>query len=202
MAFVGLSGTGKSTIVGALARGGYPILGDDTAVLEEISGEFCIRPTYPHLRLWPDSASILFGANDALPKLVLSSELDKCFLNLDQPGFRLQTEPARIRCIFLLEPRSPDVQVARIDEIRPVAAFFRLAATTYINSYTDYGLTQRLRVREFHELGQLVQRVVINRLTLGKSRDSLASLGPFLEQEMASRESRQPHLESSDKLLR
>ena len=179
VAFVGLSGTGKSTIVGALARGGYPILGDDTAVLEEISEEFCIRPTYPHLRLWPDSASILFGANHALPKLV-----------------------PPIRRIFLLEPRSPDVQVARIDEITPRDAFFRLAATTYINSYTDYGLTQRLRVREFHELGQLVARVVINRLTLGKSRDSLASLGPFLEQEMASRESRQPHLESSDKLLR
>lgn len=182
VAFVGTSGAGKSTIAGALAREGYPILSDDTAVLEEISEEFCLRPTYPHVRLWPDSASTLFGANDALPKLVPSSEWwNKCFLDLDQRGFRFHTQPAPIRCIFLLEPCSPEVQVARIDEIRPIDAFSRVAANTCVR----YSLTTKMRAKEFHELGQLVQRVVIKRLTLGRSLDWIANLGPFLEEHLA-----------------
>src|SRR4029077_5358084 len=171
-------GAGKSTIVGALAREGYPILGDELVVLEEISEEFCLRPTYPFVCLWPDSASILFGANHALPKLVPSCEWK--ILDLDQPAFCFQTQPAPIRCIFLLEPRSPDVQVARIDEITPVDAFARLAANACVN----YALTTKMRAREFHELGQLVARVVIKRLTLGNSLERIADLGPFLEQEL------------------
>ncbi len=181
VAFVGPGGAGKSTIAGALARGSYPILGDDVAVLEEIFEEFFLRPAYPHVRLWPDSGSILFGAKDTLPKLVPSSVWwDKCFLDLDQPGFRFQTKPAPIRCIFLLEGYSPEVQVARIDEITPLDAFARLAANTCVN----YALTTKMRAREFHELGQLVARVVIKRLTLGNSLKWIAELGPFLEQDL------------------
>src|SRR5437773_4793993 len=194
VAFVGPGGAGKSTIGGALARGNYPILGDDVAVLEKISEEYYLRPAYPHLRLWPDSGSILFGAKDALPKLVPSSVCwDKCFLDLAQPGFRFQTEPAPVRCIFLLEGYSPEVQVARIDEITPVDAFARLAANTCVN----YGLTTKMRAREFHELGQLVARVVIKRLTLGNSLEWIADLGPFLEQDLRSGTSKQPQLESA-----
>ena len=196
VAFVGTGGAGKSTIAGALARGGYPILSDDTAVLEKISEEFCLRPAYPHLRLWPDSVSILFGAKDRLPQLVPSSEWwDKRFLDLDQPGFRFQTELAPLRCIFLLEPYSPDVQVARIDEIRPVDAFARLVSNTCLN----YGLTTKMRAMEFHELAQLVARVVIKRLTLGNSLEWIANLGPFLEQALAPRGCGQLQLESRGK---
>jgi len=193
VAFVGAGGAGKSTIVGALARESYPILGDDVAVLEEMSEEYYLRPAYPHVRLWPDSGSILFGAKDALPKLVPSCVWwDKCFLDLDQPGFRFQTEPAPIQCIFLLEGYSPEVQVARIDEISPLDAFARLAANTCVN----YGLTTKMRAREFHELGQLVAKVVVKRLTLGNSLEWIADLGPFLEQHLTPRGSRQLQLES------
>lgn len=198
VAFVGPSGAGKSTIAGALARGGYPILGDDVAVLEEISQEYYLRPAYPHVRLWPDSGSILFGARDTLPKLIPSCDWwDKCFLDLDRPGFRFQTDPAPIRCIFLLEGYSPEVQVARIDELTPRNAFARLAANTCVN----YGLTTNMRAREFHELGQLVAKVVIKRLTLGNSMDWMANLGLFLEQVLTPRDLRRLRLESDHKAL-
>jgi hypothetical protein len=190
VAFVGPGGAGKSTTVAALARQGYPILGDDVAVLEEISEEFCLRPAYPHVRLWPDSGSILFGAKDTLPQLVPSSDWDKCFLDLAQPGFHFQTKPAPLRRIFLLEDYSPEVQVARIDEITPRDAFARLAANTCVN----YGLTTQMRAREFHELGQLVQKIVIKRLTLGNSLEWIADLGLFLEQDLGPEVSRQLHL--------
>ena len=49
VAFVGRGGAGKSTIVAALARAGHRILSDDIAVLEEASGTFRIKPSYPHI---------------------------------------------------------------------------------------------------------------------------------------------------------
>lgn len=195
VAFAGPAGAGKSTIAGALAREGYPILGDDIAVLEQISGEFCLRPAYPQVRLWSYSVSMLFGAKDALPKLVPSSDWDKHFLDLNQPGFRFQTEPVPLRCIFLIEGYSPEVQVARIDEITPVDAFARLPANTYVS----YGRTTKMRAREFQELGRLVQKVAIKRLTLSYSVDWIAGLGPFVEQILARGGLRQPQLESSYK---
>ena len=191
VAFVGTGGAGKSTIAAALARAGYAILSDDTAVLEKISEEVFLRPAYPHVRLWPDSVSILFGAKDALPKLVPSSGWwNKCFLDLDQPGFRFQTEPAPLRCIFLLEGYSREVQVARIDEITSLDAFARLAANTCVN----YGLTTKMRAREFHELGRLVHRVPLKRLTLGNSLDWITDLGPFLEEASAAKDSKPPQV--------
>jgi len=196
VAFVGTGGIGKSTIVGALARQGYPILGDDVAVLEKISEEFYLRPAYPHLRLWPDSVSILFGAKNTLPKLVPSSVWwDKCFLDLDQPGFHFQTEPAPIRRIFFLETQSPEVEVARVDEVTPVEAFARLAANTCVN----YGLTTKMRAMEFHELGQLVPKIITRRLTLGKSFEWIAELGPILEKDLADPISEQLQFESVNK---
>jgi len=195
VAFVGPGGAGKSTIAAALARKGYAILGDDIAVLEEISEEFWLRPAYAQVNLWPDSVSCLFGAKDALPKLAPSSEWDKRFLNLDQHGFRFQTECAPLRCIFLLEGFSRAVEVARIDEITPMDAFARLPANTYVS----YGLTTKMRAREFQELGRLVHRVAIKRLTLGFSIDSITALGSFIEQALALEGSRQLQLESSYK---
>jgi len=41
-----------------------------------------------------------------------------------------------------------------------------------------------MRTREFHELGQLVARIVIERLTLGRSLQWIADLGRFLEQDL------------------
>ena len=75
---------------------------------------------------------------------------------------------------------SPEVQVARIDEITTVDAFDRSAANTCVN----YGLITKMRTREFHELGQLVARIVIERLTLGRSLEWIADLGRFLEQHL------------------
>jgi hypothetical protein len=194
VAFVGTGGAGKSTIAGALAREGYPILGDDVAALEEISEEYWLRPAYPHVRLWPDSVSILFGAKETLPKLVPSSDWwDKCFLDLDQPRFRFQAESVPIKCICLLEPYSPDVRVARIDEIGTVDAFARLAVNTCVN----YALTTEMRAREFRALGQLVETVPIKRLTLGSSLDWVANLGPLLEQDLAPGGSSKLQLESA-----
>ena len=178
VAFVGGGGTGKSTIVAALARAGHRILSDDVAVLEEASGTFRIEPSYPHIRLWPDSVSILFGTGDALPKLVPSSDWwDKRFLDLEREGFNFHDEALPVRFTYILEPRSQNVQIARADIIPSIDAFPRLVANTYVN----YALTSDMRRREFQALGRFVEQITIKRLALGTSPECFEMLGSFLE---------------------
>lgn len=180
VAFVGSGGAGKSTIVGALARAGHRILSDDVAVLEEASGTFRIKPSYPQIRLWPDSVSILFGTRDALPKLVPSCDWwDKCFLDLQRDGFHFQDEALPVRFTYILEPRSQNVQIARADVIPSIQAFPRLVAHTSVN----YALTSDMRRREFHALGRFVEQITIKRLILGTSPECVEMLGSFLEQD-------------------
>jgi hypothetical protein len=155
-------------------------LSDDIAVLEETSAAFRIKPSYPHIRLWPDSVSVLFGTEDALPKLVPSSGWwDKRFLDLERDGFYFHDEALPIRFTYLLEPRSQNVQIARAEIIPPNEAFPRLVANTCVN----YALTSDMRRREFHVLGRFVEQIIIKRLILGISPECVEMLGSFLEQD-------------------
>lgn len=58
VAFVGTSGTGKSTLAGSFVRHGDPLFCDDCLVLEQREG-FVGIPGYWGLRLWPDSREAL-----------------------------------------------------------------------------------------------------------------------------------------------
>jgi hypothetical protein len=179
VAFVGGNSAGKSTIVAALARAGHRVLSDDIAVLEETSGTFWIKPSYPLIRLWPDSVSILFGTQDALPRLVPSSDWwDKCFLDLQRDGFYFQDEALPVRFTYILGPRSENVQIARADVIPSIEAFPRLVANTYVN----YALSSDMRRREFYALGRFVEQIIIKRLILGTSPECVEMLASFLEQ--------------------
>jgi hypothetical protein len=180
VAFVGSNRAGKSTIVAGLARAGHRVLSDDIAVLEETSETFRIKPSYPLIRLWPDSVSILFGTQDALPKLVPSNDWwDKCFLDLQRDGFYFQDEALPVRFTYILEPRSQNVEIARADVIPSIDAFPRLVANTTVN----YALSPDMRRREFQALGRFVEQIIIKRLILGTSPECFEMLGSFLEQD-------------------
>jgi hypothetical protein len=180
VAFVGGGGAGKSTIVAALARAGHKVLSDDIAVLEEASGTFRIKPSYPHIRLWPDSVSVLFGTKDALPKLVPSSDWwDKRFLDLERDGFHFHDEALPVRFTYILEPRAQNVEIPRADVIPSIEALPRLVANTCVN----YALTSDMRRREFHALGRFVEQIIIKRLILGPSPECVETLASFLEQD-------------------
>lgn len=56
----GPSGWGKSTLAGLLAAQGHALLSDDCTVLELSPDRVIATPTYPSLRLWPDSVAALY----------------------------------------------------------------------------------------------------------------------------------------------
>jgi len=54
---VGTGGAGKSTMAAMLARDGYPVLADDGVRVEEDADGLRAVPSYPGLRLFPDSCA-------------------------------------------------------------------------------------------------------------------------------------------------
>ena len=57
--FLGAAGAGKSTLAAALVRGGASLLTDDALVVDCGAGVPRAVPSYPGLRLWPDSARLV-----------------------------------------------------------------------------------------------------------------------------------------------
>jgi hypothetical protein len=61
LAFLGPSGSGKSSLAGGFVRAGAELLADDFLVVREQEGCYTTTAAYPGLRLWPDSAAHLAG---------------------------------------------------------------------------------------------------------------------------------------------
>lgn len=53
--FAGRSGSGKSTLAGRCAAASHQVLADDATALQPIDGAWRAWPSYPGLRVWPES---------------------------------------------------------------------------------------------------------------------------------------------------
>jgi len=87
VAFLGVSGRGKSTLTAAFATGGYRFLTDDGLQLDVKDGQYLAKPSHPSIRLWDDSRNQLMPATvekapniDYTPKarLLAGKEVPHC----------------------------------------------------------------------------------------------------------------------------
>ncbi len=158
IALVGTSGAGKSTTAAAFAKLGYQVLADDIVALDELSGDFWVRPAYPRVRLWESSVEALYGAKDALP--LLTPTWDKRYLDLTSGSSRFQTQPLPLAAIYLLDERSSDQKAPYVQPFPDNQKLVTLVANTYAN----YLLDKQMRAAEFGSLGRLCQRIPMRRI--------------------------------------
>jgi len=97
MAFMGMSGTGKSTLAASFGLLGFAVLTDDCLLVEEQDGEIMTVPSYPGLRLWPETVTALFEQEPVLQPL--AHYTDKKRLLFDQDHF---DGPLSLRAIYVL----------------------------------------------------------------------------------------------------
>jgi hypothetical protein len=158
VALVGPAGAGKSTLAAAFACRGVPVLSDDVVPLDDRGPTLCVQPGNPRLRLWPESAEALFGAADALPRLM--PDWDKLYLDLRGNGFAFQETPLPLGAVYLLGPRKGDARAPFVEPLPAQEGLMELVANTYVN----YLLDAPMRAREFELLGRLVQGVPVRRV--------------------------------------
>ena len=152
VAFVGVSGRGKSTVAAALATQGWRLVADDCLVLKTARERTRVTPFQAGVRLWPDAASAVSnGAVGASTKMRFA---------VDQ----LRLEPAQssspLRRVYLLHPRSSGGTVHSTPVRGREAVIALLQATSQIDS-------DRPAVRRdvFERLTAVVKGVDIRKLT-------------------------------------
>ena len=166
IAFVGPAGAGKSTLAAALAADGAPIVTEDVACLDEADGRFVVRPGYPRIRLWEDSARLL--AAEGLP--ALTPNWDKRYLELDGTRHRFHGAPAPLAGICVLQPRRAMAEPAALSTLSGQEALGALIA----NAYGKRLVNPRMRAHEFEVLGRLARAVPVRALTLNADGARLA----------------------------
>jgi hypothetical protein len=147
--FVGPSGAGKSTLCAALAERGCPLISDDILALTERDGELYVIPTYPRVRLWPESARALFGSADALRPITTGWE--KRHLDLSEDQFESEIRP--LGAIYFLSDRCNAVSTDRIIPLNGARRLSSLLANVYA-----YRVFDEMREREFKVLSQVASR--------------------------------------------
>jgi len=72
--FLGPSGWGKSTLAGLLERQGHAVHSDDCVQLQRGGDRYEALPTYPSLRLYPDSLDALFAKTPSTARVASYTE--------------------------------------------------------------------------------------------------------------------------------
>jgi hypothetical protein len=167
--FVGDSWAGKSSTAAAFSILGYPVLSDDIVRIDTAGDGLAAYPSHPRLNVWPDSATTLYGAPDALP--VHSESYGKHYLDLIEAGYAFQATPVPIEAVYLLGERSPDRRSPLMSVVPARPAFMALLGHTFGSAFLD----PAMRVREFDVLCRLVECVLVRELRFGDDLGALVS---------------------------
>jgi hypothetical protein len=155
IALVGFPGAGKSTTAAAFARSGFSVIADDVVALAEDGENFMVQPGYRRVNLWPDSARVLFGSDEALPRITPTWE--KRYVALGDNGLGFASKPLPLGAIYLLGAREAALAAPVVEALAGGDALVELVANTYVN----YLLDRSMRSREFDLLSRVVAGVPI-----------------------------------------
>ena len=98
VAFLGNKGAGKSTLAAAMHARGHDLLSDDILAIDVRGESVMAVPSFPHLKLWPDSATSIGYAPEDMPRL--RPELEKRGYH---PSTGFVTMPMPLKQIYVLD---------------------------------------------------------------------------------------------------
>ena len=161
IAFIGDTGTGKSTLSASFHLAGFESFCDDCLVLSEEGDRIVATPAYPGVRLWDDSFKALMG--DADRGEPVAQYTRKTRLLGDATGFRADRLP--LARLYLLErptAKNAPAVVPAIARVSPAEAFPVLVGASFPLDLTDTAML----TRHFHFINRVAATVPIRRLTI------------------------------------
>ncbi|WP_431860939.1 HPr kinase/phosphorylase [Azospirillum sp.] len=125
VAFSGESGEGKSTLVGAFLRRGFPALADDVTVVDTRIPGFPVLPSVPRVKLKRDAAVEL--GLPTVPPDINRTDPDKLHVAM---GTLRQVEPLPLAAIYHLSTHD-GAGCPRIERLRGIASVDSLIGAVY-----------------------------------------------------------------------
>lgn len=161
VAVLGQSGQGKSTLAAWFAARGFPLLTDDCLVVrwDEAAGQWLAQPSYPSVRLWPDSVDALAIPESELREFAGYSLKKRTGREVD---FRFASAGAPLTACFVLRGASQGDETEPVHsgppELRPLSvneSFLALAGAVFRIAPDD----PQVNRREFEVLTSLTATV-------------------------------------------
>ena len=135
--FLGSSGAGKSTLAALMQRAGHQVLSDDCTLLLRQGDAVMALPTYPSLRLFPDSLEHAVPSGTASSAMARYSEKRRVHMD------RVAARSWRVHAMYLLAgPASDSAQ--SIKTRRPSSACLDLIRHSFQLDVTDRSRTREL----------------------------------------------------------
>lgn len=125
--FTGISGAGKSSLLAAFRKKGYPFLTDDVvAVSLDPDGNALVFPSYPQQKLWRDSTRAVGVEAAVLKPLYTCGDRDKFAVPAQQGFYR---SPAPLAAVYEIEAGSH--REVGLQELRGMDKLSALLSHTY-----------------------------------------------------------------------
>jgi hypothetical protein len=157
IALMGSTGAGKSTLAASFGLRGCCVLTDDCLLIEEQDGAMMGVPSYPGLRLWPDTVSALFAQEPVLQPLAHYTEKKRLLFE--------QSHDARLvlRSIYVLalQQEVKDIGGVTITPLAVREALMEIIKHTFQLDVTD----RKRRGQAFRQHERVAKSVPFFRLT-------------------------------------
>lgn len=132
IAFLAAAGTGKSTLAASLGRRDWPLVADDTLLVERGADGVRATASYPGLRLWPTALAALGVVTRGSRRV--SGDSDKRRLAPPASGFRFRSGPVTLTRLYVLAIASDDrVTIAPLSKRDALVELVRHAYTLDID---------------------------------------------------------------------
>jgi hypothetical protein len=172
IAFVGKSGQGKSTLAASFGQIGCPLISDDYLVLRKTNEDWIAIPSYPGVRLWPQSSDGIFSALPETTEIAHYTEKRRVSdLNL----LPFTERPSSLRSVYLIDGDSGEENIpsgAPIVLSNPREAFMKLVACTFNLDVRDKVLLRN----QFAAIAHLRSRLPCFRLQYARDFSALPAL--------------------------
>jgi hypothetical protein len=142
VAIAGTTGAGKSTLAASFLIAGHPLLSDDGLLLDPGQSGTVAQPTYPSLRLWPQTVERLFAEAPRMELMAHYSAKRRLMMNPDAEAY---LEPAPLAGLYVLAPRAPaDTSGITMTRLSPADGCMALVSNTFQLDVTDRARTASL----------------------------------------------------------
>ena len=167
VAFLAMSGRGKSTLAASFSTAGHRFLTDDGLQLEKRPGGYFIQPSHPSIRLWDDSRQALmpetaqaFPPVDYTPKSRLLADHEIAHCDVARP----------LRCMYFLG--TGDAEAIAIEPVGGRDAMIELVRHSFLLDIEE----REMLMHHFAQLTELASVPMFFRLDYPRRYDLLGQV--------------------------